>query len=195
MRSGPISRVLSRTVIYLGARVAASLFARYPSADRAGPWRSYSRLLRMGFTQPSRRRDAGGLLHHRFSFSLYARTQVGVFFSAALSVGSLRLAVSQHAALWSPDFPHESAKRPRATVWPASEGDCSTVGPASADAGSPCHPQGSSAPAARFATHCPVGGRGSRHQPCLPRFNRGGRILRGLQAGRASRVRTMACPH
>ena len=149
----------------------------------------------MGFTKPPRRRGAGGLLHHRFSFSLYACAQVGVFFSAALSVGSPRLAVNQHAALWSPDFPHESAKRPRATVWPASEGDCSTVGPASADAGSPCRPQGSSAPAARFATHCPVGGRGSRHQPCPPRFNRGGRILRGLQAGRASRVRTMACPH
>ena len=33
-------------------------------------------------------------------------TQVGVFFSAALSVGSSRLAVSQHPALWSPDFPH-----------------------------------------------------------------------------------------
>ena len=70
----------------------------------------------MGFAKPPRRRDAGGLLHHRFSFSLYgpqhkaATAQVGVFFSAALSVGSPRLAVSQHPALWSPDFPHVRAR-------------------------------------------------------------------------------------
>ena len=121
-QSGPISRVLSRTVIYLGAHVTVRLLARYPSADRAGPSRSYSRLLRMGFTKPPRCRDAGGLLHHRFSFSLYACAQVGVFFSAALSVGSPRLAVSQHPALWSPDFPHAGVSPGRATVWPALQG-------------------------------------------------------------------------
>ena len=50
--------------------------------------------------------------------------QVGVFFSAALSVGLPRLAVSQHPALWSPDFPHAApgGPEPRATVWPASQG-------------------------------------------------------------------------
>ena len=84
MRSGPISRVLSRTVIYLGAHVAMRLLARYPSAGRAGPWRSASRLRRRGFTKPPRHHGAGGRLHHRFSFSLYAEAQVGVFFSAAL---------------------------------------------------------------------------------------------------------------
>lgn len=75
MRSGPISRVLLKAIIYLGARVAAWLLARYPGASRAGPSRPYLRLLRMGFTKPPRCRDAGGLLHHRFSFSLYAPSQ------------------------------------------------------------------------------------------------------------------------
>lgn len=52
--------------------VTVQLHARYPNADRAGPWRSYSRLLRMGLAKPPCYHDAGGLLHHRFSFSLYA---------------------------------------------------------------------------------------------------------------------------
>ena len=87
------------------------LLARYPNAGRAGPSRSYLRLLRMGLAKPPCCHDAGGLLHHRFSFSLYALAQVGVFFSAALSVGSLRPAVSRHPALWSPDFPHACRRR------------------------------------------------------------------------------------
>ena len=66
------------------------------------------RLLRMGFTKPHCCQHAGSLLHYRFSFSLYANAQVRVFFSAALSVGSPRLAVSQHPALWSPDFPQST---------------------------------------------------------------------------------------
>ena len=51
--------------------VTVQFHARYPNADRAGPSRSYLRLLRMGFTKPPCCHDAGGLLHHRFSFSLY----------------------------------------------------------------------------------------------------------------------------
>lgn len=41
-------------------------------------------------------------------FQLFSdlKEAVGVFFSAALSVGSPRLAVSQLLTLWSPDFPH-----------------------------------------------------------------------------------------
>lgn len=50
--------------------VTVQFHARYPNAGRAGPWRSYLRLLRMGFTKPPCCHDAGGLLHHRFSFSL-----------------------------------------------------------------------------------------------------------------------------
>ena len=52
--------------------VTVQFFARYPSAGRADPWRSYSRLLRKGLAKPPCCHDAGGLLHHRFSFSLYA---------------------------------------------------------------------------------------------------------------------------
>jgi len=44
-------------------------------------------------------------------FPLRLAAQVGVFFSAALSVGSLRPAVSRHPALWSPDFPHACCKQ------------------------------------------------------------------------------------
>lgn len=91
--------------------------ARYPSADRANPQHSYLRLLQMGLAKPLHCWGAGSLLHYRFSFSLTAYAAAGVFFSAALSVGSgfgnnscqipsFRLAVSQHPALWSPDFPH-----------------------------------------------------------------------------------------
>ena len=47
--------------------------ARYPSAVRATPWRSYMRLLRRGLAKPPCCHDAGGLLHHRFSFSLTRR--------------------------------------------------------------------------------------------------------------------------
>ena len=52
-------------------------------------------------------------------FSYPPRRAVGVFFSAALSVGSPRQAVSLLPALWSPDFPHchrswaNPARRPR----------------------------------------------------------------------------------
>ena len=40
---------------------------------RATPWRSYLRLLRKGLAKPSCCHDDGGLLHHRFSFSLTRR--------------------------------------------------------------------------------------------------------------------------
>jgi len=43
---------------------------------------------------------AGGLLHHLFTL-----THAGGMLSVALSVGSPRLGVTQHPALWSPDFP------------------------------------------------------------------------------------------
>ena len=47
---------------------------------------------------------------------------MGVFFSAALSVGLPRLAVSQHPALWSPDFPHDTRLLAcPAVAWPTSQ--------------------------------------------------------------------------
>jgi hypothetical protein len=47
-------------------------------------------------------RGAGGLLHRRFTLT---RPESGGLFSVALSRGSPRVAVSNHRALWSPDFP------------------------------------------------------------------------------------------
>ncbi len=49
-------------------------------------------------------RGAGGLLHHRFTLTGHPRVPAGLF-SVALSRGSRRVAVSNHPALWSPDFP------------------------------------------------------------------------------------------
>jgi len=49
-------------------------------------------------------RDAGGLLHHRFTLTDQPKL-IGGLFSVALSRGSPRVAVSNHPALWSPDVP------------------------------------------------------------------------------------------
>src|SRR6188472_2527119 len=51
-------------------------------------------------------RGAGGLLHHRFTLTgpSLARSPGGLL-SVALSRGSPRVAVGNHPALWSPDFP------------------------------------------------------------------------------------------
>ena len=49
-------------------------------------------------------------------------------FAAARADGLQRLGVTQHPALWSPDFPLPAARaRPAATVWLTSNGDNSTV--------------------------------------------------------------------
>jgi len=48
-------------------------------------------------------RNTGELLPHLFT--LTSRQAKGGIFSAALSLGSPPVAVSDHSALWSPDFP------------------------------------------------------------------------------------------
>jgi len=48
---------------------------------------------------------AGGLLHHRFTLTRAPRGPQAIHISVALSVGSLRRAVSSHRALWRADFP------------------------------------------------------------------------------------------
>ena len=128
--------VLGRPFISNASRPAP--LARNPSARRATVWRSYLRLLQMGFTKPRRCRRAGALLPHRFSFSPVSRMRLaphvpsrGVFFSVALSVGSPRPAVSWHLALRSPDFPR--TRKGHATVWPARLWYCSRKSGAAAD--------------------------------------------------------------
>ena len=46
--------------------------------------------------------DTGGLLHHRFTLT---NISVGGLLSVALSRGLLRVGVTHHCALRSPDFP------------------------------------------------------------------------------------------
>ncbi len=54
-------------------------------------------------------RDAGGLLHHRFTLTERPKPPGGLF-SVALSRGSPRVAVSNHPALWSPDVPRSRCR-------------------------------------------------------------------------------------
>ncbi len=56
-------------------------------------------------------RGAGGLLHHRFTLTPGPEAGGGLF-SVALSRGSPRVAVDNHPALWSPDFPRQDPEVP-----------------------------------------------------------------------------------
>ena len=63
-------------------------------------------------------RNAGGLLHRRFTLTGPAN-RTGGLFSVALSRGSPRVAVGNHPALWSPDFPrHVPLPEQRAVTRP-----------------------------------------------------------------------------
>jgi hypothetical protein len=55
-------------------------------------------------------RNAGGLLHRRFTLT---GPTAGGLLSVALSRGSPRVAVSNHPALWSPDFPRQTRHQVR----------------------------------------------------------------------------------
>ena len=106
MRSGPMSRVLSWTIIYLGPTS--------PLASSAQPERGAGHTMALLFAfAPEGACQATPLPGCWWSltppFQLFShppRRAAGVFFSAALSVGSPRQAVSLLPALWSPDFPH-----------------------------------------------------------------------------------------
>jgi len=63
-------------------------------------------LLRVGFTKPISRLIAGELLPHLFTLTLIFNNQGGIF-SVALSLRLPSLAINQHSALWSPDFPQK----------------------------------------------------------------------------------------
>ena len=106
--SGLVSRVLSRTIIYLG-RTSPCASSTQPECTEGRPYRTpICACSRWGF--PSRA-VAGALVrsYRTVSAFLLPRSR-GVFFSVALSVGSPRPAVSWHLALGSPDFPHAEAR-------------------------------------------------------------------------------------
>jgi hypothetical protein len=124
--SQPVSRILSvrgPDGHPSGAAVADDLGAVYPRT-RAGRPRTSAREpegslfdLAPGGVYPADRiaPAAGGLLHHRFTLTTASG---GGLFSVALSRGSPRVGVTDHPALWSPDFPRTRAGRGSATVWP-----------------------------------------------------------------------------
>lgn len=121
--SGPISRVLSSGLpngwSFIWDAGYPTPLAAYPSiiARRA------ISLLLFGLAPNGVYRAAlvaesrGGLLPHRFTLARCTKIAlVGGLFSVALSIGSPRLGVTQHLALWSSDFPHPKRD---ATIRPA----------------------------------------------------------------------------
>jgi len=62
-------------------------------------------LHRVGFAWPPRHRGAGALLPHHFNLAGPPVADVGGVISVALSRGFPRVGVTDHRALWCPDFP------------------------------------------------------------------------------------------
>ena len=83
-----------------------------PAGCPAIPYRSCSG---WGLPCPPRHRGRGALLPHRFTRARHLAAPGGLF-SVALSFESPRLAVSQHPALRSPDFPRRARGPPRPPV-------------------------------------------------------------------------------
>ncbi len=123
-RSRPVSRILFPAISRSsGRRPSISACRRrqapaaYPQA-RAGnprtpaqtPWRPLGLAPGGVYLAAPVTRGAGGLLHHRFTLARPANRSGGLF-SVALSRGSPRVAVSNHPALWSPDFPRRGLPR------------------------------------------------------------------------------------
>ena len=108
--SGPVSRILSWTTIYL--EVASPQPSSETTRARVGPTHSAPICSCSGWGLPSH--TVAHVLvcsyHTVSAFPFAHKAPVGVFFSAALSVGLPRPAVSWHPALWSPDFPHTNVR-------------------------------------------------------------------------------------
>jgi hypothetical protein len=102
-KPGSVPRVSGATIISLGRRLpgVSSGLTREP---RAGdPNALLFGLAPGGVCRAGAvTRVAGELLPHRFTLTVLAD---GGLFSVALSVGLPPLGVTQHPALWSPDFP------------------------------------------------------------------------------------------
>ena len=137
-RSGPVSRILSPPPRPADSRqgcAAGDDHSSSPEVTRGvqqptrGPRPGrpqtplYSVLLRVGFSLPAmspRRRCALTAPFHPCHPRGFPREFGGVF-SVALSLGSPPLAVNQHAALWSPDFPPRPKTPPRRSPGPLRE--------------------------------------------------------------------------
>ena len=89
-----------------------------PGQGRAAPLCPPT-LLRMGFTQPPRLRDAGELLPRHFTLAT-ALPVSAVCFCCTFPIVTYAGRYHGILALWSPDFPHSYSRRSsHATVWPA----------------------------------------------------------------------------
>ena len=102
----PVSRVLSRTIIYLGRKLPNQLSATF--SRNIGPMRKNlsAVLLRIGFAEPCSCQHAGELLPRR---SILTQKIFRRYISVALSLGSPPAAVSRYPALWSSDFPRANS--------------------------------------------------------------------------------------
>lgn len=126
VRSGPMSRVLSWTTIYLLTPLPTPSSAQ-PGCGAGHPIAPLFAFAPEGACQAAVLPRRWWALTPPFQlFSHQLALAAGVFFSAALSVGSPRQAVNLLPALWSPDFPHDrpshSAGDGPAVVWPTSRG-------------------------------------------------------------------------
>lgn len=124
-RSRPISRVLSWTVIPLGAS-SPIRSSNLPGPDAGSAIRSLFGLAPGGVCHagllPDSRCALTAPFHPCHASSTLSNTRpFGGLLSVALSVGSRRPGVTWHRALWSPDFPRHRDGMLRcddATVWP-----------------------------------------------------------------------------
>ncbi len=115
-RSRPISRVLSWTVIPLGAP-SPIRSSNLPGPDAGHAIRSLFGLAPGGVCRAGLLPDSRCALTAPFHPYHASRRTVRRYLSVALSVGLRRPGVTWHLALWSPDFPRHPRKDD-ATVWP-----------------------------------------------------------------------------
>src|SRR4051795_13156531 len=110
--SRPVSRILSRVIIPLGS---------YPGPGRATSWRALFALPGTGFGEPPRRRDAGGLLPHRFTLTggVSGERAAGGLLSVPLSVGFRRLACASVLPFGVRTFLDQAPRHPTAITRPA----------------------------------------------------------------------------
>ena len=126
VRSGPVSRVLSWAAIYL-LLMSPPGSSTLPERGAGHTMALLHALAPEGACQAAWSPRRWWSLTPPFQlFSHPPRRAAGVFFSAALSVGSPRQAVSLPPALWSPDFPHAGIAAGPRSPGPLRVYDCIT---------------------------------------------------------------------